>query len=304
MTSNQLNINPQQIDTYFPDAVDLVTQASAQGLALMKLPFKTKRPIIAGWQRDGWTRNPAEAASFFADGPSNVGMVTGAPSENVFVVDCDGPEGLATLADMEVSGLIPRAGVRSLTGGGGEHVLLRAPRDLRIPNKVGLKPGLDIRGEGGQVVVPPSVHPNGNPYVWETAPWEAAIPEAPAELLDLILGEGGPNPPSKIVATSKKGIPEGTRNDRLFREGARLRGIGLGEAAIYAELAEINRTACSSPLPESELEAIARSAARYEPNEHYQFNDSGNAARFADRHSGTVRYAGDIDVFHVWDGAI
>jgi hypothetical protein len=46
---------------------------------------------------------------------------------------------------------------RARTGGGGVHIFFRYPRETDIRNSVGLLgPGLDVRGEGGYVVVTPS----------------------------------------------------------------------------------------------------------------------------------------------------
>ena len=54
-----------------------------------------------------------------------------------------------------------------ITGGGGEHYYYRAPKGAAIRNNVGkLGEGLDLRGVGGYVIAPPSLHISGHPYVW------------------------------------------------------------------------------------------------------------------------------------------
>jgi hypothetical protein len=121
-----------------------------------------------------------------------VGILTGAVSGNIFVVDVDvgpGKDGDDSLRALQMAhdDLPETAEVR--TGSGGRHLYFRAPAGVAvIRNSAGkLGPGLDIRGEGGFVVAPPSVHASGQPYVWS---WQntldVGIADAPGWLLDLV----------------------------------------------------------------------------------------------------------------------
>lgn len=121
-----------------------------------------------------------------------VGILTGAISGNIFVLDVDvgpGKDGDDSLRALQLQhdDLPETAEVR--TGSGGRHLYFRAPPGVAVVrNSAGkLGPGLDIRGEGGFVVAPPSVHASGQPYVWS---WqntlEHGIADAPAWLLDLV----------------------------------------------------------------------------------------------------------------------
>ncbi len=89
--------------------------------------------------------------------------------------------------------------VTSLTGGGGTHLLYRMPEGLHLGNHKGdLPPGVDIRGHGGYIVLPPSIHPSGTPYRWELGygPHEvkpAALPESLRRILSYA------HMPSRIV---------------------------------------------------------------------------------------------------------
>ena len=70
--------------------------------------------------------------------------------------------------------------VTSLTGSGGTHLIYRLPGGVRLGNATGNLPaGIDIRSWGGYIVLPPSVHPNGNRYQWEIGYWPHEIPIAP-----------------------------------------------------------------------------------------------------------------------------
>jgi hypothetical protein len=65
--------------------------------------------------------------------------------------------GLESLAKLERAGAPTPKTARARTGGGGIHVFFRYPEGTEIRNSAGLlSPGLDVRGEGGYVVVPPS----------------------------------------------------------------------------------------------------------------------------------------------------
>ncbi len=123
---------------------------------------------------DGWWRRWPHA---------NVGVVTGSVSELV-VLDVDPRHGgVDALAALESEyGALPRT-VESLTGGGGQHLYFRHP-GTRVPSRP-VASGLDLKGDGGIVVSPPSIHVTGRAYVWESgsAPSDVAIADMPAWLL-------------------------------------------------------------------------------------------------------------------------
>ena len=79
----------------------------------------------------------------------------------------------------------------SLTGGGGKHLLFKAPADVEIKNSAGkLASGIDVRAAGGYIVLPPSIHPNGKLYQWEND--ADTIEPLPEPLVDLLLAEPDP----------------------------------------------------------------------------------------------------------------
>lgn len=97
---------------------------------------------------------------------ANIGIATGAKS-GVFVVDIDpkngGDESLATL-EAEYSDKV-QSSVEVATGGGGRHFFFCTNGGLG--NKQNVRPGIDVRGDGGYVVAPPSLHASGNRYAWK-----------------------------------------------------------------------------------------------------------------------------------------
>jgi hypothetical protein len=152
----------------------------------------------------------------------------------------------------------------------------------RVRNSVRrLGPGLDTRAAGGYIVAPPSIHPNGNRYVWLSGrdPWSVPLPQAPTWLLDLLdppRPERSPCRPSAVpqgtgyaaaalarevqaVATAAPG----TRNATLFRAAAALgRFAASGELQASASGPALVDAALAAGLPRHEAEATALSGLR------------------------------------------
>lgn len=106
----------------------------------------------------------ATIRNWFAEKPYlNIGIATGAIS-GLVVVDVDAKNGgLESLEKLDLG-----TALTTKTGGGGVHLYYEWPATETIGNSVGtLAPGIDIRGAGGYVVAPPSLHISGKSYVWE-----------------------------------------------------------------------------------------------------------------------------------------
>jgi hypothetical protein len=133
-------------------------------------------PRIGRWQERA-TSNPDTIRGWYDGRPGdNLGLRTG---EGLVALDVDvaggGFESYARLTAER--GVMPETAT-ARTGSGGMHLLLRV--EGRVANRVGLLPGLDVRGDGGQIVVAPSLHPvTGKDYIWIRHPREgiAAAPE-------------------------------------------------------------------------------------------------------------------------------
>lgn len=182
-----------------PPALDAATPL-AHALAYARLGWRVvpippglKRPDLPAWQEQA-TTDPSLITDWFTRWPQHgIGLVCGAGS-GVFALDVDPAHGGdETLADLEAQhGALPDT-VEAITGGGGRHLLFawpELPAGAELRNSAGrLGPGLDIRAEGGQIVVAPSVHPtSGRRYEWEASslPGETAVATAPAWLVDLL----------------------------------------------------------------------------------------------------------------------
>lgn len=133
---------------------------------------------------------------------ANVGVVTGWVSALV-VVDVDPRNGGdETLAALEAEKQALPATITSLTGGGGRHLFFAHPTHL-VPSRP-LGPGVDLKAEGGVVVVPPSRHASGQSYRWQPGhgPGQHALAALPdwIERLSVTL-DGSRAAGSRIPAT-------------------------------------------------------------------------------------------------------
>jgi putative DNA primase/helicase len=212
--------------------------------------------------------------------PWNIGIVTGKIS-GIIALDIDprhnGDESLARL-EAEHGALLPTWRFR--TGGGGEHILFRHPGG-EVPNSAAdIGVGIDVRGDGGYIVAPPSMHISGSFYSFSDQhhPADLDLAEPPDWLLERIrnhspiVAPSANRSPSEASPIALKGsIPEGERNQAI----ARLTGCLLARRVhphLTLELVlAFNARNCSPPLPEDEVlrtvasitrRDIARRAAR------------------------------------------
>ncbi|MGH2807784.1 MAG: bifunctional DNA primase/polymerase [Actinomycetota bacterium] len=114
---------------------------------------------------------------------ANIGLATGSVSR-IVVIDIDLPRAFGSLD--RIVHKLPRT-LTALTGGGGVHLLLGTPGDRSfhnhtssVPGIDGELPGIDVRGDGGYIVAPPSTHVSGARYGWLDP--GATVADAPAWL--------------------------------------------------------------------------------------------------------------------------
>ena len=200
---------------------------------------------------------------------ASIGIATGSVS-GLVVIDEDldedkGLNGYEAVTDWErINGRLP-ATVQCITGRGGYHLYYQYD-GTDIKNRAGILDGVDVRGEGGYVIAPPSMHPNGTEYQWEDAPDEVDLAPIDATVRRFLFGEN-----EKTRATADFKLPDriqsGERNDTLFRLACSMQSQGLPDAAIMAALEQTNQTACDEPVSDAELTTIVESALRYQKGE-------------------------------------
>ena len=229
-----------------------------------------KRPALKDWKElqeslvpqptfDRWYAPQGEHAR-----RPNMGLLTGRASGNIFVIDLDEyktPDALAWWQGIlaEHNNRIEPETCQQVTGGGGRQLFFRAPPTWLAPtNKTPL--GVDIRGQGGFAVLPPSQHVSGTPYAWKDgcAPWEIEIAAAPDWLLQevakLVERFGGDQNRSAaatgpVVSTASPAEDFNAFGQRVDNRDHYMRDL------IWAAIVNWRR---ECPIPPSEAESQAR----------------------------------------------
>jgi len=204
---------------------------------------------------------------------ANVAIATA----GLLVVDLDPAEGNAAnpcLKDDPDKQLDLAAAPTALTPRGGRHHVFRKPvgKGWRCTASR-LAPKVDTRTDGGYIVVPPSWRPDGA-YSWvpglELDGPPERLPKPPSWLASLLDALAQETPTLAHVAAGggqANPIPEGQRNATLARLGGNMRRVGMSLAEIAAALLQTNKDRCVPPLSPREVERIAASIARYEPDQ-------------------------------------
>jgi hypothetical protein len=263
-------MNPEPIEDlvtgWLDGASDLASMASAYAKrwAVFPLAPRSKLPLIG--KRFGGkgvldaTRNLEQVRKWWEiNANANIGIATGEPS-GFFVVDVDLRKGGdETLAELEQRhGPLPET-VISHTGGGGQHLLFRHVVGIRNSAERRLGPGIDIRGDGGYVCAPPSVHENGRLYVWniDHHPDDMPIAEAPTWLIELArtpaAGKAAAELPENWRRLVANGVAEGRRNEAVARLSGHLLRKRV-DPLVVLELARVwNSQRCRPPLDDAEV---------------------------------------------------
>ena len=236
------------------------------GRSIIPLKADDKKPIGSWTKYQTERMSPDEAFNYFTKNPdANMGMVTGEIS-GISVIDIDGKEGFDALNDAKIR--LP------------DTTIVKTPRGWHYYYKYNpeLKQGanrlekVDIRNDGGYVVVPPS-EVGGVPYnraehsMNKVSEFNESVPKE---------FTGGVHSPqtSKLVSASeierpkwvaealKNGVESGRRNDIATRLCGYFHSKGIGKDIILTMLSEF-ASKCTPPIPQKELEDIILSVSRY-----------------------------------------
>jgi hypothetical protein len=115
--------------------------------------------------------------------------------------------------------------------------------------------------------MPPSAHPSGRAYAWESPSAEICPAPCPTWLVKLIRQDGRGPPTESAPDAGANPIPEGHRNSTLASLAGGMRRMGMGRDEILCALLATNGARCRPPLADPEVERIAASVARYEPDQ-------------------------------------
>jgi archaellum biogenesis ATPase FlaH len=203
---------------------------------------ENKRPLLAEWkpyQEVCATKEQVE--KWFEQFPqANIGIITGKVS-NIVVIDVDDK-------DADISGLIPTAIAQT---GRGFHYYYSHPG---FPVHCGiLRTKIDIKGDGGYVIAPPSLHASGRHYEWVCHPDDVGF----ADLPQWVFGENGKQKINQVENNpqTENKVYEGQRNDKATRfAGKLLHALPREDWELgWSLIQKWNQKRCVPPLPESEL---------------------------------------------------
>jgi hypothetical protein len=187
---------------------------------------------------------------------ANVGIACNS-ARGPIVADSDGASGKAVLVELE----LPETMEAESREGRSHHYFAPPVDGTAIARMIkplmgenGKKIKLDILGDGGYVVAPPSIHPDtGKPYKWVRHQALAPFPETLLRLIKGARGNQTAAPPLPEIIT------EGARDELLTSLAGSMRQRGASPSAVLAALREENSVRVRPPLSDSQLQKIARS---------------------------------------------
>ena len=263
----------------YPSMYDAAIEYAKKGFAVFPLKYRDKVPLTRNGCKDA-TTDAAQIKAWWQKYPNaNIGLATGSVSQNVFVIDLDidedrGIDGYHSLEDWQREhGDFPETWT-AITGRGGYHLYYRG--NGKIKNRAGIIDGVDIRGNGGYVVAPPSIHKNGNRYEWEYSPDEFEIAKADNNV-EYFLNHDDHRQSASF--TMPNIVSAGQRNQMLFRFACMMQAKGASDQSVFAATMAENESSCSPPLTEQEVRIIVSSATKYDKGKPIHIDSEGVATR-------------------------
>ena len=201
--------------------------------------------LLRSW-KDEASMDPAVIAKWWRTWPdADICIATG---NGLIVIDLDvkgETDGTKSLFIwISDNGKMPDTAVVKTRSGGQHHYYYV---DGTFPNSRDFLPGIDIRSDGGYVVAPPSAG-----YEWVN---NLPIAKADQTVYDFLEKKERPK-----FFTLPEVIPEGGRNDTLFKYAASLQAKGLPDEMILAEVHKANDERCAPALPDNDVDIIVHSA--------------------------------------------
>ena len=233
-----------------------------------------KKAFLLGWPQLA-TTDPETIQAWWGGQYRDalIGIATG-PGSGFFAIDVDnGPEGEASLKQLVTEyGPLPKS-IEVATPNEGRHIYGRYPKGANIRNTTRLckLAGVDVRGDGGYVIAPPSALADGLVYRWTGDPTPDLLPaEFPATWLallespqnaELTQASDDSSPNKKLSRATLEfiadGAPRGSRNELLFKAACDLHGCGYSEKEAFDR---VEASAIRSGLDRKEVVATVKSA--------------------------------------------
>lgn len=258
------------------DMLPYALQYAQAGLKIFPLSPCSKTPLAETKGFLDATNDIEKIKKWWSDNPfCNIGLATG---NGISVIDVDvGKDNNGKTKDgdksieewQEQNGRLPDT-LFAISGKGGRHLYYKT--ENICSSATGIIKDVDVRSDGGYIVLPPSVHENGNRYRW-VGEFEISKIAPADEVVNKLLSLVGSNYKYNDIATNigvtrkistvdileRLDFAEGRRNDSLYRYGCSLQSKGVEDKEIIAALLKINTEKCSPPLSETEVNRIYNS---------------------------------------------
>ena len=260
----------------------------------------SKRPYTENGFKDA-SREEVQIRKWWGNHPNAlVGVPTG-PKTGILVVDIDQSSEKSGEASFNKLQIEDPETTQTRTVSGGRHLIFAYPEPYDIRNNASTKLGkdIDVRGDGGYIIWAGSKTVLGD-YAYREgySPGEKGFQPLPERLQDILTGKIKINSDSE---TSGHIIPNGQRNDTLFKEAVRLAGKGV-DKGVVAQHVFSRMQDCQGGFPSTEALTVINSATKIGHANAPPFTDLGNAERFARDHSSHVIYCMDQRRWYCWDG--
>ena len=214
-----------------------------------------KKPLVAWTEFQNRLPDEEEIKLWFEKySVQGIAIITG-PLSDLVVVD--------TEAEADLTGLDFGSTVEAASGGGGRHFYYKYPENYKINNRARIHPKIDIRGEGGYIIAPPSLHPSGGRYKWIKSLEE----HKPVEVPNWLYKELTQIPNKKPLCINK--VPQGRRNDTATRYIGNLLtqyNQDQWDITVWDIFKNWNSSNVNPPLDEKELRTIFNSITSKEAN--------------------------------------
>lgn len=248
------------------------------GWPVFPLVPSTKIPLTEHGFHDA-TTDIGQIKTWWEECPNaNIGVATG-KAAGFFVVDVDvsqkensewkkGGESLELLEDLH--GKLPDT-IQGITGSGGGHYLFKYKEGVHYPKE--LAEDIDIKSDGGYIVLPPSTHPDtGKKYEWEASsrPFDTEIADPPQWLIDMMNSTKKEGITLDIAKDPEhflgilQGVSEGSRNNSLASLTGHLLAKRVDPYVAYEIVNIWNDHRNNPPIPSNELDKTFNSILRKE----------------------------------------
>jgi hypothetical protein len=250
---------------------EAIDDYTARGWSIIPIRTRDKRPLVR-WEEFQHRRPTVEEVhAWFSGWPeAGIGVVTGTVS-SLIVLDIDSRHGGdVSLERLEQQHNRLPVTLECRSGGGGRHFYYAHPGAL-VRNKVGLAPGVDLRGDGGYVVAPPSLHTSGLRYAWaeDRKPEMADLAPLPGWLLRQAVEQPGRlgHPIAHWRRLVRDGVCEGERSNMIASLAGHLLRHGVDAPVVIEVLLCWNRVRCQPPLVDDEVVSVVESIRRLHARE-------------------------------------